>query len=52
MDLFITYLFCWLKSLSVGDSTVFTYWRIRGGSGAVIPFYFSGMVIYYCFWRS
>lgn len=50
---FIQYLFCWLTLFSVGgDSTLFTYWRIRGSSGAVIPFYFIGAVVFYRFWRS
>lgn len=50
---FIHYLFCWLTSFSVrGNSTLFAYWRIRGESGAVIPWYATAAVILYRFWRS
>lgn len=50
---FIQYLFCWLRLFSVGgDSTLFDYWRIRGNSGATIPFYFMDVAIYYLVWRS
>lgn len=50
---FIHYLFCWLTLFSVGgDSSLFTYWRIRGNSGGVIPFHATAAVILYRFWRS
>ncbi|MEM1395649.1 MAG: hypothetical protein AAGG00_20655, partial [Cyanobacteria bacterium P01_H01_bin.150] len=50
---FIQYLFCWLTFFFVGgNSTLFDYWRIRGESGAVIPWYATATVILYRFWRS
>ena len=48
----IHYLFCWLMMISVGDSTLFTYWRIRGDSGLRMLGYATAAVILYRFWRS
>ncbi|MBV6627901.1 MAG: hypothetical protein KI793_34090 [Rivularia sp. (in: Bacteria)] len=50
---FIHYFFCWFTLLfGKGDSVFFDYWRIRGNSGATIPWYATAAVILYSFWRS